>query len=62
MALVATDGADVVGFALGRLDTALWENRLERDGWQSLRAGCRDPGDLPAEETITICIGRDLAA
>jgi GNAT superfamily N-acetyltransferase len=37
LALVVEDAAGVAGFAVGALDTAAWEDRLEQAWWPALR-------------------------
>jgi GNAT superfamily N-acetyltransferase len=49
LAVVAADGAGVAGYVVGALDTAAWEERLERDWWPKLRREYRDPGGGPRE-------------
>ena len=48
LAFVADDEEGVCGFTLGVLDTASFEDRLEREWWPALRRRYRDPGDVPA--------------
>jgi len=48
--LVLVDNAGVSGFALGVLDTADWEKRLERDWWPRLRGSYVDPVHRPEQE------------
>lgn len=45
-AFVATDAEGVFGFTLGVLDTASYEERLERDWWPALRQRYRDPSGV----------------
>jgi ribosomal protein S18 acetylase RimI-like enzyme len=47
-ALVAEDQEGICGFTLGVLDTATFEDRLEREWWPALRQRYRDPSDIPA--------------
>jgi hypothetical protein len=49
LALVAVDQRGVAGFAVGGIDTAIWERRLERDWWPILRQHYADP--LEAQRT-----------
>jgi GNAT superfamily N-acetyltransferase len=49
LALVVEDGDGVAGFAVGTADTAAWEERLEREWWQTLRGQYRDPADVPPD-------------
>ena len=49
LALVVEDDAGVGGFAIGTADTIVWEQRLERDWWPSLRRLYADPSSVPAE-------------
>jgi GNAT superfamily N-acetyltransferase len=44
LALVVEDDAGVGGFAVGAIETASWEARLERDWWPHLRSKNPDPG------------------
>ena len=48
LAFVAEDRDGVCGFTLGVLDTASFEDRLEREWWPALRQRYRDPSDIPA--------------
>jgi ribosomal protein S18 acetylase RimI-like enzyme len=48
LAFVAEDQNGVCGFTLGVLDTAAFEERLEREWWPALRQRYRDPRDIPA--------------
>ena len=54
LALVLEDAEGVAAFAVGTLDTAAWEARLERDWWPALRRQQPDPagaaGDLTADQ------------
>ncbi|HVO04990.1 MAG TPA: GNAT family N-acetyltransferase [Candidatus Cybelea sp.] len=50
LAFVAEDGEGVCGFTLGALDTAAFDERLEREWWPALRKRYRDPTDIPAAE------------
>jgi GNAT superfamily N-acetyltransferase len=43
LVLLALDEQGVAGFALGVLDTASWEDRLEQEWWPALRAKYPDP-------------------
>jgi GNAT superfamily N-acetyltransferase len=45
LALVVEDDAGVGGFAVGAIETATWEARLERDWWPHLRSRYPDPGE-----------------
>lgn len=47
LVLVAVDAAGACGFAAGALDTAAWEDRLEREWWPALRRRYADPGLVP---------------
>ena len=49
--LVVEDDAGVAGFAVGAIDTANWEARLEREWWPSLRRRYPDPEGPPADRT-----------
>lgn len=51
LALVAVDEEGVVGFAVGTIDTASWEETLERDWWPDLRNQYDDPGAASAAST-----------
>lgn len=48
LAFVAEDSAGVGGYILGALDTAAFENRLERDWWPALRARYPQPSQAEA--------------
>jgi GNAT superfamily N-acetyltransferase len=50
LTLVAEDDAGVAGFVAGALDTAAWEDRLERDWWPSLRKQYADPSGVPSAD------------
>ena len=50
LALVVEDEAGVAGFAVGTLDTAAWEERLEAEWWPDLRRRYLDPADVPVEQ------------
>ncbi|MFZ5678040.1 MAG: GNAT family N-acetyltransferase [Pseudomonadota bacterium] len=50
LALVVEDQGRLVGFAVGTLDTARWEARLERDWWPRLRHRYADSAHVPAAE------------
>jgi GNAT superfamily N-acetyltransferase len=45
LALVVQDSMGVAGFAVGVLDTLLWEDRLETEWWPQLRIRYPDPPD-----------------
>lgn len=47
LALVAEDEEGVAGYVVGALDTAAWEERLERDWWPGLREEVADPSGTP---------------
>jgi GNAT superfamily N-acetyltransferase len=47
LVLIAMDDHGVAGFALGVVDTATWEDRLEREWWPTLRVEYQDPSRLP---------------
>ena len=47
LALVVEDEQGVAGFAVGALDTAAWEDRLEDAWWPELRRRYPDPSDVP---------------
>jgi hypothetical protein len=49
LALVIEDDEGVAGFAVGVVDTASWEARLEREWWPELRRRYPDPGGSPGE-------------
>lgn len=52
LTFVVEDRDGVAGFVAGAVDTAAWEERLERDWWPSLRRRYADPADiLPNEQT-----------
>jgi GNAT superfamily N-acetyltransferase len=51
LALVVDDAAGVAGFAVGAIDTANWEVRLEREWWPELRMQYPDPGGAPSNWT-----------
>ncbi len=44
---VADNGREVVGFAVGAIDTCSFEEQLEDEWWPELRAIYADPHDLP---------------
>lgn len=46
LAFVVEDEGEVGGFAVGVLDTAAWEERLEREWWPKLRKAYPDPIDI----------------
>jgi GNAT superfamily N-acetyltransferase len=48
MVLVAIDDQGVAGFVLGAVDTASWEERMEREWWPELRHRYPDPANMPA--------------
>ena len=50
LALVAIDAQGMAGFAVGVLDTAAWEDRLERLWWPRLRERYPAPVQTPGEE------------
>lgn len=47
LAFVTEDAIGVSGYVLGALDTAAFEERLERDWWPPLRARYPDPDGAP---------------
>jgi ribosomal protein S18 acetylase RimI-like enzyme len=49
LVIVAADEDGVVGYVVGALDTAAWEDRLERLWWPKLRPGYDDPSAAPRE-------------
>ncbi|BDP41580.1 hypothetical protein DAETH_15490 [Deinococcus aetherius] len=49
-AFVLKDGAGVGGYVIGVLDTAAFEERLEREWWPGLRSRYLDPADVPPGE------------
>ncbi|TAJ97242.1 MAG: GNAT family N-acetyltransferase [Reyranella sp.] len=52
LCFVAQDRDGVAGFVAGVVDTAAWEERLDRDWWPSLRRQYADPiGVSPGEQT-----------
>jgi len=48
LALVVEDQGGVAGFAVGAIDTAAWEERLEREWWPALRRQYAMPSDPDA--------------
>ena len=50
LALVVEDGDGVAGFAVGTTDTVVWEERLGREWWPTLRGSYADPAEVPPEE------------
>ena len=50
LALVVEDDDGIAGFAVGTLDTATWQERLEAEWWLKLRRQYADPGATPATE------------
>lgn len=50
LALVAVDAGGVAGFAVGALDTAAWEDKLERLWWPRLRERYPLPTELSSDE------------
>src|SRR4051812_35725816 len=48
--LIALDSDGVAGFVLGVMDTAGWEDRLERQGWPRLRPEYPDPSGIPVAD------------
>jgi GNAT superfamily N-acetyltransferase len=49
LALVVEDEEGVAGFAVGVLDTTVWEQRLEREWWPALRSRYEDPSEMPPD-------------
>jgi GNAT superfamily N-acetyltransferase len=49
LALVVEDDEGVSGFAVGVLDTTVWEERLEREWWLALRSRYDDPSETPPD-------------
>ena len=49
LAIVAADEQGVVGYVVGALDTAAWEESLERLWWPNLRREYADPSDAPRD-------------
>jgi GNAT superfamily N-acetyltransferase len=49
LALVVEDKDGVAGFAVGTTDTTVWEERLEREWWPSLRAQYAAPSAAEAQ-------------
>ena len=49
LTFVVEDAEGVAGFVAGTVDTAAWEERLEREWWPALRRRYPDPVDLPSE-------------
>lgn len=47
LSFVVEDASEVVGFAVGVLDTTAWEQQLEREWWPALRQRYQDPSDVP---------------
>jgi GNAT superfamily N-acetyltransferase len=47
---IVEDRDGVAGFVAGAVDTAAWEDRLEREWWPSLRRHYADPVGVPADE------------
>jgi GNAT superfamily N-acetyltransferase len=45
--LVAVDDLGIAGYALGAIDTAAWEERLDGEWWPPLRNRIPDPGKDP---------------
>jgi GNAT superfamily N-acetyltransferase len=50
LALVIEDDEGVAGFAVGTLDSAKWQERLEAEWWPELRRQYADPPARPATE------------
>lgn len=50
LALVVAEQGRLLGFAVGTLNTSLWETKLERDWWPGLRLRYADPADIPISE------------
>ncbi|HEX4213175.1 MAG TPA: GNAT family N-acetyltransferase [Candidatus Dormibacteraeota bacterium] len=50
LAFVVEDGEGVGGYVLGALDTAAFEERLEKEWWPPLRARYTDPDGKPRDE------------
>lgn len=46
---IVADRDGVAGFVAGVVDTATWEERLERDWWPTLRRHYADPVDVPPD-------------
>ncbi len=49
LVIVAADDEGVAGYVVGALDTAAWEESLERLWWPKLRRQYDDPSDSPRE-------------
>ena len=49
LAFVTEDDAGVSGYVLGAVDTAAFEERLEREWWPPLRGSYPDPDGAPAD-------------
>lgn len=49
LTFVTEDAQGVAGFVAGTIDTAVWEERLEREWWPVLRRQFPDPANLPPE-------------
>lgn len=49
LTFVVEDHDGVAGFIAGTMDTAAWEERLERDWWPTLRKNYADPAQVPAQ-------------
>ena len=49
LAWIVEDRDGVAGFVAGVVDTAAWEERLERDWWPPLRRCYADPVDVPPD-------------
>lgn len=49
LTFVAEDAQGVAGFVAGTINTAAWEERLEREWWPALRHQYPDPANLPPE-------------
>lgn len=50
LAWIVEDRDGVAGFVAGVVDTAAWEERLERDWWPALRRHYADPVHIPPDE------------
>ncbi|HQS16468.1 GNAT family N-acetyltransferase [Reyranella sp.] len=50
LTLILEDRDGVAGFVAGAVDTAAWEDRLERDWWPSLRQQYADPVGVPPDK------------
>ena len=50
LAWIVEDHDGVAGFVAGVVDTAAWEERLERDWWPALRRHYADPVHIPPDE------------